>query len=123
MIKLTQLLKEMEITPPVPTFKTNDELASYLRKNPSYKKQLVDTIWATPDFKRDDDPSWENVLLGWYNAEVEQYVRFTEEDEILLDDGQDNRAYISIHPMNSDDPTLIEHKIKLGPNKFYWIFT
>ena len=123
MIKLVQLLKEMEIIPPVPTFKTNDELASYLRKNLSYKKQLVDTIWATPDFKRDDDPSWENVLLGWYNAEVEQYVRFTDEDEILLDDGQDNRAYISIHPMNIDDPTLTEHKIKLGPNTFYWIFT
>ncbi len=123
MIKLTQLLKEIEILKPVPTFKTNDELASYLKKTPSYKKQLVDALWVTPDFIRDDDPNWENVLNGWYNAKVEQYVRFTEEDEILLDDGQDNRAYISIHPMNSDDPTLIEHKIKLGPNIFYWIFT
>jgi hypothetical protein len=123
MIKLTQLLKEIKVLQPVPTFKTNDELASYLKKTPSYKKQLVDALWATPDFIRNADPNWENVLNGWYNTEVEQYTHFTEEDEILLDDGQDNRAYISIHPMNIDNPTLKEHKIKLGPNIFYWIYT
>ena len=118
MIKLVNLLKEIDIKKPVPTFKTNDELAKYMKLDSSFKKNLINTIWYrfNPDW---DGEVMHNVLNGWYNAPIVQYSTFNEEDEIMLDDGEDNRLYISIHSMVSD-PTSKEYQTNLGKNTFYW---
>lgn len=119
MIKLVNILKEIKVLQPIPKFKTNDELAKYMKLNSSFKKRLIDTIWDAPEWKRSEDENWNDVLNGWHNAKIEQYSDFTEEDEIMLDDKSDNRLYISIHPMISDF-TSKEQKMNLENNTFYW---
>ena len=118
MIKLVNILKEIKVLQPIPKFKTNDELAKYMKLNSSFKKRLIDTIWDAPEWKRSEDENWNDVLNGWYNAKIEQYSDFNVEDEIMLDDKSDNRLYISIHPMVDFTPK--EQKVNLENNTFYW---
>jgi hypothetical protein len=117
-----QPVNEMRVNKPIPKFKNNDQLANYMVLNPSFKKILVDALWNTPEWKRDDEPSWSNVLNGWYRADIEQYGFWNSGDDIMLDDGDDNRAYISLDPeLLYGDPTNPRlYKIKLGPNDIYW---
>ena len=126
MIKLIDILKEVNIELPIPKFKTNDELADFLKKNPSAKRKIIDTMWNCPTWQSSnhlpEDPSWKEMLNGWHDAEIEQYGDYNEDDELMVDDGDDNRAYFSItrfsnYSSYSDIPT---HKIQFGPNIIYW---
>jgi len=119
MIKLFNILNEIQINKPTPKFRNNDELANYLKKNTSFKKILLNSIWN--NFEKDDDDSWDDVIKRWYIANIEQYGPYNEDDEIMIDDGDDNRIYISINPM-SVDMLNVEHKLILHPNIFYWQF-
>jgi hypothetical protein len=119
MIKLLNILSEIRINKPgIPKFKNNDELANYLKKNSLGKKRLIDLIWDDPEWDRQGE-GWEDVLNGWYNADIIQYSNYNEEDEIMIDDDNDNRVYISIVPLPYD-PGLIDHKVEFGLNTIYW---
>lgn len=113
-------LNEIKINSPLFKFKTNDQLSEYLKKHPSYRKEIIDAIFNSPNFKRDDDPSWEDVRQGWINNPIERFTDSTEEDELMIDDGEDNRIYISVNPMNGDPTAFAASEIKLPPNIFYF---
>ena len=116
MIKLLNILNEIQVNRPIPKFKNNNELANYLKINTSFKKILLNLIWD--DLKKGDHYSWNDVIKGWYIANIEQYGPYNEDDEIMIDDGDDNRIYISITPMSVD--MNFEHKLILNHNIFYW---
>jgi hypothetical protein len=119
MIKLSNLLSEIKVNKPgIPEFKNNDELAKFLKKNPSSKKQLLDLIWDAPDWNRQGE-GWEDILNRWYNADIIQYSNYNEEDEIMIDDDNDNRVYISIIPLPYE-PGVTDPKIEFGLNTIYW---
>lgn len=112
-------LTEIKVNQPTPVFKTNEQLAEYLEKYPNYRKKLIDLILSSPDFNHSDDPSWEGVKQGWYNSPIEKLTDFNEGDEIMIDDGDDNRIYISINPMGEDPSAFASFEVELPPNKFY----
>ena len=130
MIKLVQLLREIEITKPVPKFRSNTELFNFIKHHPEYKKQLIDK-WI------DSDPenlsTEEQHLNRLYNSDVEQAnhgssIHSTSDDPnvvpdkndpVLLIDEYENIIYISIESLTKvgfpDDGDII----KLGFNTLY----
>jgi hypothetical protein len=112
-------LNEIKINQPAPVFKTNDQFVKYLEKNSKFRKELINTIFNSPNFNKSDDPSWEDVRQGWINNPIERFTDFNEEDELMIDDNNDNRIYISINPMSSDPTAFASFEVKLPPNKFY----
>lgn len=112
------ILSEIEVGIPIPKFKNNDELAQYLRKNPSSKKELIDTMWNAPEWNVQGG-GWEDVLNGWYSSDIMQYGKYHEEDEIMISNDDDNRAYISIHSLPKEED-VTNHEIEFGPNTIYW---
>lgn len=118
MISLFNILNEIKVNQPG-QFKSNDELAYRLKKDPSFKRKLLDSIWHDFSLERDNNDYWDNVIKGWHTADLEQYSYFNVNDEIMFDDGYDNRIYISITPM-PEEQDIKQHELILGPNKFYW---
>jgi hypothetical protein len=113
-------LTEIKITNPyAPLFKTNDQLAEYLKENSNYRKRLIDAIFSSPKFNRTNDPSWENVRQGWYKNPIERFGDFNDGDELMIDDGEDNRIYISVTPLNGDPSAFASFEVNLPPNEFY----
>jgi hypothetical protein len=113
-------LDEIKVISPAPLFKTNDQLAEYLEINSNYKKRLIDAIFSSPEFNRADDPSWEDVRRRWLENPATQFVGlFTDGDELMIDDGEDNRIYISVTPLNGDPTAFASFEVNLPPNKFY----
>lgn len=121
MIKLLNILSEIQINKPgTPKFKNNDELANYLKKNSLGKKQLIDDIWNSEGDNTEE--GWEDVLDGWYNADIEQYGNYTVDDEFWINNDGD-RIDFSINPLKEDPyryRDIIIHKTKFGPNIIYW---
>jgi hypothetical protein len=120
MIKLSNLLKEIEVGIGIPKFKNNDELAQYLRENPSSKEELIDAIWNSEGDNTEE--GWEDVLDGWYNADIEQYGNYTVDSEFWINNN-DDRIDFSINPLKEDRyryRDIIIHKTKFGPNIIYW---
>jgi hypothetical protein len=119
------ILSEIEVGIAIPKFKNNDELAQYLRKNPSSKKELIDIIWNSSDWRGgDDEESWDYVLQGWYNNDIEQYGKYNIDDEVMVDSGEGDSANISTHPLSPEKRgiTTHEYRVKFGPNELYWYF-
>ena len=114
-----QILSEVRINRPgTPEFKNNDDLVKYLKKNPSSKKELIDTIWKnTPGF---GNPDWDYILPGWYKADIERYGTYNIEDEIIISNPEGDMLYISTHPIEQDD--MNEYKIRFHANELYWYF-
>jgi hypothetical protein len=112
-------LDEIKVNQFAPLFKTNNQLAEYLKENTNYRKKLIDAIFSSPEFNRAEDPSWENVRQGWYKNPIEQFGDFNDEDELMIDDGNDNRIYISVTPLQGDPTTFTSFEVNLPPNKFY----
>jgi hypothetical protein len=124
MIKLINLLSEIEVGIAIPKFKNNDELAQYLRKNPSSKKELIDAIWDL-DWRGGDEDSWDYVLQGWHNNDIIQYGEYNIDDEISVTNGMEgDEAHISTHPISPEKLgiTTKEYRVKFGPNELYWYF-
>jgi hypothetical protein len=117
MIKLTNILAEMRLNNPIPRFKTNDQHEKYLEKNYQYKKDLVDAILKKMD--KDNDPEWDYVKQGWYDAKLVRFTQYNIGDEVMIDSGSDDRAYISIHPMKIKYLWNHQFTVKLGSNTFY----
>jgi len=109
----------MKVNDPVPKFTNNDQLENYLESDPTFRKKLIDAIWDSNGFNRDDDPSWENVRQRWYKQPIERFTEFNEFDEIMIDDGEDNRIYISVNPLTADPTTPDPFTVTLGPNTFF----
>ena len=124
MIKLSNLLSEIEVGIAIPKFKNNDELVQYLRKNPSSKKELIDAIWDLDWRGGDDEDSWNYVLQGWYNNDIEQYGEYNIDDEVSIDSGEDDSVNISTHPISPEKfgITTREYRVEFGPNELYWYF-
>jgi hypothetical protein len=119
------LLSEIKINKPgIPEFKNNDKLAQYLKKNPFRKKELIDAIWNSSDWRGGDEESWDYVLQGWYNNDIEQYGEYNIDDEIMVDSGEGDSANISTHPISPEKfgITTNEYRVKFGPNELYWYF-
>jgi len=119
------ILSEIEVGIAIPKFKNNDELAQYLRKNPSSKKELIDAIWNSSNWRGgDDEESWDYVLQGWYKNDIEQYGEYNIDDEVMIDSGEGDSANISTHPLSPEKRgiTTHEYRVKFGPNELYWYF-
>ena len=110
-------LGEIKIIPPNPKFQSNEQLAEYLNSYPTYKEKLIDIIFSTkwhPEYDRSNDSSWDDTRQGWLNNPVG-----FENDELVMDDGNDNKMYISINPIDGDPTAFASFEISLPPNKFY----
>jgi hypothetical protein len=118
MIKLTNILKEIQVNKPISKFKNNDELAHRLRTDSSFKRKLLDSVWDNPNWER-SGRDWSNVKKRWYIADIEQYSNLNYIDEILISDDNDNRLYISVHPMLTKYKQY-QYEFILDHNKFYW---
>jgi hypothetical protein len=117
------ILSEIEVGIAIPKFKNNDELAQYLRKYPSSKKDLIDAIWGL-NWRGGDENSWDYVLQGWYNNDIEQYGKYNIDDEVMVDSGEGDSAHISTHPISPEKfgITTKEYRVIFGPNELYWYF-
>jgi hypothetical protein len=113
MVKLAGL-NEIQVTPSI-KFKTNEQLAEYLDRNSTYKKQLINAITNSPKFNVAQNPDFRDVIQGWINNPTEMFTAFNYEDEVMIDDGDDNLIYISLKPLSDKDT----FEINLPPNKFY----
>ena len=112
-------VNEMKVNDPVPKFTNNDQLENYLESDPIFRKKLIDAIWDSNGFNRGDDPSWEDVRQGWYEQPIERFTEFNEFDEIMIDDGDDNRIYISVNPLDGDPTAFSSFTVTLGKNTFF----
>lgn len=123
MIKLAGLA-EIKVNEPIPLFKTNDQLTEYLENNPKFKEKLIDAIFNSPDFNHSDDPSWDSVRQGWIESDIERFTKYHEADELMIDDYEDNRIYISVEPLKGFEADRYggDFEVSITPNKFYCQF-
>jgi DNA-directed RNA polymerase subunit H (RpoH/RPB5) len=119
------ILSEIRINKPgTPEFKNNDDLINYLKKNPSSKKELIDTIWKNAPWAQ--NPNWDYILPGWYKANIERYGNYNIDDEILISNPEGDMVYISTHPLEQNNQMALndmnEYKVKFLNNELYWYF-
>lgn len=118
MIKLTQILKEIKVSS-IPQFRDDDELFDYLTNNPNgpkLKNKLIDALIASGPIYGGNNA---NIIAKWRKAPIERHTHVNVDDELMLDDGEDNRVYFSL---NFIDESPIR-KIELEDNTFYfWVY-
>lgn len=122
MIKLTQLIKELDINKPIPKFRNDNELMKYLNSNIGGIKDEFIRLVLT-EMEVINEPSWDYVIKGWEQNKI-FFDSFNGEDEVLaLDDEEEDVLYFTI---NSDKKFLMfkdhKEKIQLGPNIIYFKF-
>jgi len=91
--KVERLLKELKINKPAFKFKSNYQLKDFLEKNPTIKEEII-----KKSIKKvaENEDNWDYVEKGWMRQPIEQYTEFNHDDDLMIDDEEDDRLYISI---------------------------
>ena len=93
MISLLKILNELEINKPIFKFKSNDQLKDFLEKNPTIKEEIIK---KSIEKVAENEDNWDYVYKGWMRQPIEQYTEFNHDDDLMIDDEEDDRLYISI---------------------------
>ena len=125
-MKLINILKEIRVTSPMPKFETNEQLVSYLRSNPKFRRDLVDKIVEDSGIST-YNPDWNPIIQQWkegYGGMDEDGIItgtvWNDGDELFLDSDFDDRLFISLNDFEWTN-TLINSTIRevtYGPNVF-----
>jgi len=86
-------LEELKINKPAFKFKSNYQLKDFLEKNPTIKEEII-----KKSIKKvaENEDNWDYVEKGWMRQPIEQYTEFNHDDDLMIDDEEDDRLYISI---------------------------
>jgi len=86
-------LEELKINKPTFKFKSNYQLKDFLEKNPTIKEEII-----KKSIKKvaENEDNWDYVEKGWMRQPIEQYTEFNHDDDLMIDDEEDDRLYISI---------------------------
>ena len=125
-MKLINILKEIKVNSPIPQFETNEQLVSYLRSNPKFRRDLVDKIVEDSGIST-YNPDWNPIIQQWkegYGGMDEDGIItgtvWNDGDELFLDSDFDDRLFISLNDFDWTN-TLINSTIRevtYGPNVF-----
>ena len=125
-MKLINILKEIKVNSPIPQFETNEQLVSYLRSNPKFRRDLVDKIVEDSGIST-YNPDWNPIIQQWkegYGGMDEDGIItgtvWNDGDELFLDSDFDDRLFISLNDFEWTN-TLINSTIRevtYGPNVF-----
>lgn len=126
-MKLTDIIKELEINQPIPKFRNNSELKHYLETNQQGRNQIVDLFIEEMKFKENwgEPGAVEAVARDWKNKKrkIEQHTDYNRNpNDLMIDDGEDNRMYLDIednYDIENEDGGSEGLKIKFGHNIIY----
>jgi len=121
MIKLLDILQEITITPQI---RNNKQLLDFANKN---KQEIINYVLKA--LGKEHDPEWNYVRDGWQKNKFQYLSDLIDiensEEEIVLDDGEDDRINLSINPFNLPDNDPWQNQTKemnIKGVKIYWYY-
>jgi hypothetical protein len=78
----------------------NAALAKLMERDPKVKQDLINLSLQAIG-PHTNDPNWNYVRKGWTKSELYIGTNYNIGDEIMLDDNEDDRLYLSVNPIDS----------------------
>jgi hypothetical protein len=94
----------------------NFVLAKLIEKNPKIKQDLINLSLQAMG-PHTNNPDWDHVRKGWIKSELKVGTDYNINDEIMLDDGSDDRLFLSVNPINGRG--FIIHELNYGGQTIY----